>query len=265
MYIAMACYKGESLKDAIERGPLPPSDVIDIVAQVAEGPAKAHEKGIVHRDIKPGNIFVASDGPAKILDFGLAKLAGQMKWTLPGMTVGTVAYMSPEQVRGENVDARTDVRSLGVGLYEMVTGALPFRGKKERAVFNAILNDPRHRQGPEKGKAFLRQALKDAESRSLPQRDILKLRAVNKQFVDGDLPGALAEYRIMREVFPDFMPPWNNSGIILRSLGLYDEGEKELRQTLELEPDHAYALPNLAYLLFAEGKSTEAVPVFRRA
>jgi serine/threonine protein kinase len=99
MYIAMACYKGESLKDRLEQGPLPPNEVLDIAVQTAEGLAKAHELGIVHRDIKPGNIFLTSDGTVKILDFGLAKLAGQVKLTREGTTVGTVAYMSPEQAR----------------------------------------------------------------------------------------------------------------------------------------------------------------------
>jgi len=142
MYIAMACYKGESLKDKLGRGRLGPADAVTIALQVAEGLAKAHEQGIVHRDIKPGNIMITAEGVAKVLDFGLAKLASDARLTLPGTTVGTVAYMSPEQARGDNVDARTDVWSLGAVLYEMATGRLPFGQDKEQAVLHAILYEP---------------------------------------------------------------------------------------------------------------------------
>jgi eukaryotic-like serine/threonine-protein kinase len=142
MYIAMACYRGESLKETAARGPLEPARAVDIAWQVAEGLAKAHGQGMVHRDIKPGNVMVTADGVAKILDFGLAKLAGEAHLTLPGTTLGTVAYMSPEQARGDEVDARTDVWSLGVVLYEMATGSLPFGGDKEGAVLHAILHEP---------------------------------------------------------------------------------------------------------------------------
>jgi serine/threonine protein kinase len=141
LYIVMACYQGESLKDKLGRGTLAPVEAIRIAAEVAEGLAKAHEHGIVHRDVKPGNIMVTSDGLAKILDFGLAKLAGEARMTATGTTVGTVAYMSPEQARGDEVDARTDVWSLGVVLYEMATGALPFDRASDRAVLNAIVHD----------------------------------------------------------------------------------------------------------------------------
>ncbi len=632
MYIAMACYKGESLKEKMRRGPIvEPPEAIRIALEVADGLAKAHEQGIAHRDIKPGNIMITGDGTAKILDFGLAKLGGEARLTLPGTTMGTVAYMSPEQARGDNVDCRTDVWSLGVVLYELATGELPFGGDKEQAVLHSVLHEPprparnlrsgypaefvsivdrslakdpakrfpsaremadalrkvkvrmsagefahasrltfrrsprrlliaagflsivalvaaavwllnrpslafesrdklmvadvdnqtedkafdlalrtaieadlqqspfaaifdrpqiaetlrlmrkdpgakvdeatgcevcrfagvrafilprifsageayeleailidptgprhvdrirvtakgredvllhaidrlagkvRSRLGEslssiqkasrsvtrvttsswdalnyfsqginkwqqakfkdaaallelalendpkfvdarsslglinyqfldqkEKGKAMLSQALKGAEEQNLGQRDILKLRAANKQFVDEDLPGALEQYRLLRELFPDFMPPWNNSGMILRTLGRYgeaaamyekaaeiaprngiplsnlwftyldylrdakaaervarrlvglspelglyrnflgyslaaqgrfDAAEKELRKTLELEPDHVYALPNLAYVLYAAGKPAEALPFFRR-
>jgi serine/threonine protein kinase/Flp pilus assembly protein TadD len=141
LYIAMACYKGESLRERLGRGPLAAPEAVDIALQVAEGLAKAHGSGIVHRDIKPGNIVLTSDGVAKVLDFGLAKLAGEARLTLPGTTLGTVAYMSPEQARGDDVDARTDVWSLGVLLYEMLSGELPFRGDKEAAVLHAILHE----------------------------------------------------------------------------------------------------------------------------
>jgi serine/threonine protein kinase/Flp pilus assembly protein TadD len=631
IYIAMACYKGESLKEKMRRGPIEPPEAIGIALEVADGLAKAHEQGIAHRDIKPGNIMITGDGSAKILDFGLAKLGGEARLTLPGTTMGTVAYMSPEQARGDNVDCRTDVWSLGVVLYEMATGELPFGGDKDQAVFHAILHEPprpgrnlrsgysaefasiidrslakdpakrfpsaremadalrevkvrmsagefatasrltfrrsprplliaagflslvalvaaavwllnrpslafesrdrlmvadadnltgdkvfdlalrtaieadlqqsayavifdkpqisdtlrlmridpsarvdenlgyevcrfagvrafilprimavgeayeleailidplkrrhvdrirvtargredvllkgidkltkalRSRLGEslgsiekadvsiatvttsswealdyfsmaqakrndakfkeaaalyelalekdpkfatarsslglvliqflgqqEKGKEMLRQALQDAQSLGLPQRDVLPMKAVNRQFVAGDLPGALEEYRTLMGLFPDLMSPYNNSGRILQALGRFDEAaamyeeavkrapksaiplqnmwflhmdlrkdaqagesaarrlvelapalanphsflayslavqekygeaEKELRKTLEIEPDHPYALPNLAHVLFASGKAAEAVPYYRR-
>ena len=110
----MDCYEGETLKKKIERGPLKIEEAIDIAIQVAQGLAKAHEHGIVHRDIKPANIMVTTDGVAKIVDFGLAKLGGRTMLTKTGSTLGTAAYMSPEQARGEAIDHRTDIWSLGV-------------------------------------------------------------------------------------------------------------------------------------------------------
>ena len=141
MYMAMALYEGETLQDKIERGPLPIKEAIDIAAQIAEGLAKAHGKEIVHRDIKPANIMITSDGIAKILDFGLAKLSGRTKLTKEGTTLGTVAYMSPEQVRGEAVDKRTDIWALGVILYEMIAGKSPFEADYEQAIMYSIVNE----------------------------------------------------------------------------------------------------------------------------
>ena len=140
-FIAMACYEGEILKDKIQKGPLDIQEAVDIGIQIAKGLEKAHKKGIVHRDIKPANIFITDEGIVKILDFGLAKLGRQTKLTKKGTTLGTVAYMSPEQTRGEDVDRRTDIWSLGVVLYEMVTGQLPFKGDYEQAIIYSILNE----------------------------------------------------------------------------------------------------------------------------
>ncbi len=141
LFIAMAYYAGETLKQKIKRGPLPLDEALNYATQVAQGLAKAHGEGIVHRDVKPANVMVTEDGVVKIVDFGLAKVAEQTQLTKTGSTLGTVAYMSPEQARGGAVDARTDLWSLGVVLYEMLTGARPFRGEYEQAVIYSVLNE----------------------------------------------------------------------------------------------------------------------------
>ncbi|MFQ5640839.1 MAG: protein kinase, partial [bacterium] len=141
LFIAMACYDGETLKQKVAGGKLQVASAMDISCQIAQGMAKAHEQGIVHRDIKPANLMVTSDGIVKILDFGLAKLTGVTQLTKTGTTLGTVAYMSPEQAQGVTMDHRTDIWSLGVVLYEMVSGELPFRGEYEQAVIYSILNE----------------------------------------------------------------------------------------------------------------------------
>jgi len=144
MFIVMDCYEGETLKKKIERGPLAIDQAVGITIQVAQGVAGAHDAGIVHRDIKPANIMVTNRGQVKIVDFGLAKLAGRTLLTKTGTTMGTVAYMSPEQARSEAVDGRTDIWSLGVVLYEMLAGKRPFESEYEQALVYSILNqDPK--------------------------------------------------------------------------------------------------------------------------
>jgi len=142
-FIIMACYEGETLKEKIARGPLAVDEAVGIAIQASEGLARAHEAGIIHRDIKPANIMITNRGEAKILDFGLAKLSTQTRLTRTGATVGTAAYMSPEQARGDTLDHRTDIWSLGVVLYEMIASKLPFKGEYEQALMYSILNaDP---------------------------------------------------------------------------------------------------------------------------
>jgi serine/threonine protein kinase/tetratricopeptide (TPR) repeat protein len=140
-FIAMAFYGGGTLKARIERGPLDIEEAIGIAVQTAQGLGRAHEAGIVHRDLKPANIMLAGRGEVKIVDFGLAKLAGGAKLTKTGSTLGTAAYMSPEQARGEEVDRRTDIWSLGVVLFEMLAGSLPFRGDHEAALLYSIVHE----------------------------------------------------------------------------------------------------------------------------
>ena len=164
-FIAMELLEGQTLKHRISGKPIGVSEIVDVGIQIADGLEAAHAKSIVHRDIKPANIFLVDRGPAKILDFGLAKLAPHRQaapeamteallrsqtivgddafLTSPGSSIGTVAYMSPEQARGENLDMRSDLFSLGVVLYEMATGVLPFSGSSVALIFDGILHtDP---------------------------------------------------------------------------------------------------------------------------
>jgi serine/threonine protein kinase len=140
-FFVMPCVKGQSLKEKIAAGPLSVEEALDIAGQVAEGLKEAHERGIVHRDIKPANIMLTEKGQAKIMDFGLAKLTAAADVTQTLGIMGTIAYMSPEQARGEAVDHRTDIWSFGATMYEILTGTLPFGPKPEQTLIFSILND----------------------------------------------------------------------------------------------------------------------------
>ena len=141
LFICMDYYEGKSLKERLEYGKLELNEALDITIQICEGLKNAHEKNIVHRDIKPANIFITNDGIVKILDFGLAKIKGETKLTKDGSTLGTIDYMSPEQAKGESVDQRTDIWSLGVVFYQMISSKLPFKGEYDQAVIYSILNE----------------------------------------------------------------------------------------------------------------------------
>ncbi|MEM9065002.1 MAG: protein kinase [Planctomycetota bacterium] len=156
-YLVLEYVKGETLADALDRGPLPVDEVINLAVQIASGVEAAHEAGVIHRDLKPGNIVITPDGKAKVLDFGLARQSEEQSSsnhseaatltspaihtpTTPGVILGTAAYMSPEQARGRRVDKRTDIWSFGVILYEMLCGYSPFRGESVTDSIGAILH-----------------------------------------------------------------------------------------------------------------------------
>jgi serine/threonine-protein kinase len=140
-YIAMELLEGRELRDIMnDRGLLPVDQVLDIVAQVALGLSYAHEHGIVHRDVKPSNIMLVRDGHAKITDFGIARMTSSAVRTQTGMVLGSPKYMSPEQVMGKEIDQRSDIFSLGVMLYEMLTGQAPFDGENVNAIMYQTLN-----------------------------------------------------------------------------------------------------------------------------
>ena len=199
-FIAMELLEGQSLTSLIEGKPLPTEELVDLAVQIANALDAAHSKGIVHRDIKPDNIFVTDLGPAKVLDFGLAKVApagqrveaaaemsatptvtAQEFMTNPGVAMGTVAYMSPEQVRAEKLDQRTDLFSFGLVLYEMATGRRAFSGASQGVVFEAILNRapaaPRlfHPELPPKLEEIIQKALE--KDRTLRYQSAADLRA----------------------------------------------------------------------------------------
>ena len=141
IFIVMEFIDGVELKEKIKVGSIPIEETIKIAIQIAAGLEAAHKKGIVHRDIKSSNIMITNDGKVKIMDFGLAKISSGNQVTVIGSTLGTIAYMSPEQTNGEKVDHRTDIWSFGVVLFEMITGHLPFKGDYDQAVIYSILNE----------------------------------------------------------------------------------------------------------------------------
>lgn len=215
MFIAMAYYEGSTLHDLIEEGPLPIEDALNYALQLAEGLAKAHGGSIVHRDIKPANVMVTTDGQVKIVDFGLAKVAEHTQVTEEGSTLGTASYMSPEQAKGEMVDARTDQWSLGAVLYELLTGKRAFRGEYSQAIIYSVLNEappPLRKLNPDVShdleKLVQRTLKKDPDERYATVNDIVKeLKRILDQergiAVDGgELQRALRKARSPKVIVP---------------------------------------------------------------
>jgi serine/threonine protein kinase len=216
-FIVMEALKGETLRERIGRGPLKVGDVLDIGIQLADALEAAHAQGIVHRDIKPANIFLGDRNRVKVLDFGLAKVTtpsllsgadttspGQRldsnQMTQPGTAMGTVSYMSPEQARGEQVDSRTDLFSLGAVMYEMVTGTQAFGGTTTAVAYDAILNRaPRpvvhlNPLAPPRLEALIATALeKDRDLRYQHASDVqAELRRIRRDLDSGSLVASQA-------------------------------------------------------------------------
>jgi tetratricopeptide (TPR) repeat protein/tRNA A-37 threonylcarbamoyl transferase component Bud32 len=200
-FIVMAYYDGETLRERIDRGGVDIGEALDIASQITSGLARAHEQGIVHRDIKPSNIIITRHGEAKIVDFGLAKLTGRTKLTKDGSMLGTVAYMSPEQARGEDVDERSDIFSVGTVMYELLTGETPFRGDHEAALLYEIVHEePKAlsssgRDIPEEMQAIVGKALeKSIDRRYQSSEDLLKdLTALRRRLDSGVSEGSSGE------------------------------------------------------------------------
>jgi serine/threonine protein kinase/dienelactone hydrolase len=188
-FIVMEFIDGIELKEKIKSGPITTKETVNIALQIAEGLDAAHKNGIIHRDIKSSNIMITGNGKVKIMDFGLAKLMGQKRLTKTNTAIGTVAYMSPEQAKGEKVDHRTDIWSFGVVLYEMLTGKLPFKGEYEQAMLYLILHEnpepitALRLDIPEKITKIVYQALeKEPENRFASMTTFLdKLKTFNRQ------------------------------------------------------------------------------------
>ena len=191
-FIAMEFVEGQSVKDKVRARPLPLDEALDIAIQAAQGLQAAHEKGVVHRDIKSANLMQAEQGQFKVMDFGLAQVGDRSQLTKTGTTLGTAAYMSPEQAQAQPTDRRTDIWSLGVVLYEMLTGQLPFKGEVEAAVTYGVVNtepEPltalRSRLPIELDQIIDKALAKDVEERYQHIEEMLvDLRAIERQVAE---------------------------------------------------------------------------------
>jgi serine/threonine protein kinase/TolB-like protein/Tfp pilus assembly protein PilF len=205
-FISMAYIEGRSLRKRIDSGPLELEEALRTATQIAEGLQEAHKRGIVHRDIKSANIRIDARGQAKVMDFGLARVAGATLVTREGTTMGTVTYMSPEQARGETVDHRTDIWSFGVVLYEMLTGELPFKGEHELAIIHSILKDKpksimEQRAGipPTIEQVIFRALEKDLDKRYRQMGDLLDdLKSISAGIVPEEIRVRLSREKLRR-------------------------------------------------------------------
>lgn len=283
-FIAMAFLEGDTIAQLVEKGPLTVDDVLELGMQASKGLAAAHEKDIVHRDIKSANLMVirattGSEPQLKIMDFGLAQLAaGQSKLTAEGSTLGTAAYMSPEQARGEKVDEKSDIWSLGVVLYEMLTGQMPYRGEYQQAIIYSILHEEPTpitalRSGVDRElERIVHKALrKDSEDRYQSVLDLLvDLRALKKrrdsgagqatpaQFVTAAMPVAQPQPSQTDQILTQ-NSPWRRYGMMVgAALSLIVLGVVAANYWTTYAPPDLSAPPALVPLTSDEGTETFA-------
>jgi serine/threonine protein kinase/predicted esterase len=263
-FIVMAYYEGESLAERLKGDPLGLDEAVEIGRQVAEGLAAAHARNIVHRDVKPANIMLAADGQAKLVDFGLAKLEGQTKLTKAGSTLGTISYMAPEQARGEEVDGRADVFSLGGVLYEMIAGRPPFMGDHEVAVLEQVLHeeagsvsDHRPAVPPELVRVVADCLEKDRARRATSGDLIVSLGAIRNRMRPGSGPAEVSISRVLRR--PVVAIP-----AVLAVLALGVWSYRTGQQRADEQWARADALPRIAGLL-EEIRYAEAFSLAREA
>ncbi len=284
-FIAMEFVEGASLKEKIAAGPLKIDEAINLATQIAEGLQAAHEKGITHRDIKPANVMITNKGQAKIMDFGLAKLAEQKtRLTKTGMTVGTVAYMSPEQAQGVDADHRSDIWSFGVMLYEMITGQHPFKGLYEQAVVYSIMNEePEPMTGLRTGVPMelernVNKALAKKPDERYQQFDeiLVDLRLLQKGFASRISKQTLAGVKSPRKKRAYLSGAVVGLIALLIGIGFYSRMQTEEQQArydsiavlplenLSADPDQEYLVDGMTEALIAELAQISALRVILR-
>ena len=267
-FIAMEHVEGETLRDRVKKGPLKTEEALDIAIQVAAGLGEAHRKGIIHRDIKSANIMVTDKGQAKVMDFGLAKLQGGSSLTKSQTTLGTVAYMSPEQARGDDLDQRTDLWSLGVVLYEMLTGELPFKGDRDLSIIHSIVHEEpkslkvRKPPVPEELQQVIARALKkNRDGRYGSAEEMLKdLRAyqTSRQLAES---GVLSLKTIIRRVRrPRVAVP---TVAVLAALAFV--GTRFFMHQAQVRWARQVALPEMEKLIGENNVWRDLIPVYRLA
>jgi len=267
-FIAMEYVDGETLRDTIKRGLLPAETALDITSQIASGLGEAHRKGIIHRDIKSANIMVTEKGQAKVMDFGLAKLRGGSSLTKSQTTLGTVAYMSPEQARGDELDQRTDLWSLGVVLYEMLTGEVPFKGDRDVSIIYSIVHEEpkslklRKPPVPDELQQVIGQALKKSrDARYASAEDILKDLRVYQTSLQLAESGVLSLRTLGRRLRkPRIAVP---TLVVLAALAFF--GMRFFKHQAQVRWAKQVAIPQIEKLIEGNDCWRNLIPVYRLA
>ncbi len=270
-FIAMAYIEGQTLKGKIAKSPLAAKEAVNIATQAAEGLREAHQKGIIHRDIKPANIMLTKKGQAKIMDFGLARLEWGVDLTKTATIMGTVAYMSPEQARGEKVDLCTDIWSLGCVIFEMLSGQSPFKGDYDQAVLYSILHEEAQsitsirKDIPPRIELIIGRCLQKAMEIDDSLSEVYCSLALITYCYEWDLPAAERHARRSIELNPQNMWAHAAFGEILGTLGRMEEALEEAKKTMDLDPLSSMSHAFYGVILGAWGRAEESREQLLRA